>query len=195
MKKYFSLFFFIFCTICVSAQMKVHSSYVGIGGDRITLKPANPGPEIGGSDGTRWSTISFWHTQTGWNKLLAKRYKTISDISFKTNISPIDNATSILSMINTYSYNFQENGYVSEKKEYGIIAQEVEKILPDIVDTINGKLCIDYDELIPFLIKGFNEQQKKIDSSLETIEFLLKEIEKLSRKIELLNKEIEKIRK
>lgn len=149
---------------CASAQLKVYPTYVSIGGNGITLKPANPGPEIGGYDGSTWSTISFWHSLSGWNKLLAKRYKTISDIAFKTNLIPLDSVSSILRQINTYSYNFQEDSLVSPKKEYGVVAQELVEFIPDIVDTINGHLCIDYDELIPFLIKGFNEQQDIIDS-------------------------------
>jgi hypothetical protein len=68
MKKMFVFILFAAIVNCVSAQLKVYSTYVGIGGNRITFKPANPGPEIGGTDGTIWSTISFWHTQTGWNK-------------------------------------------------------------------------------------------------------------------------------
>ena len=154
---------------CASAQLKVYPTYVSIGGNGITLKPANPGPEIGGYDGSTWSTISFWHSLCGWNKLLAKKYKTISDSTFKTNQSPLDSATWVLRQINTYSYNFKEDSIVSTKKEYGVIAQDLVKVLPDMVDTINGFLCVDYDELIPFLIKGFNEHQDIIDSFQEAI--------------------------
>ena len=177
--------FILFAAIvnCVSAQLKVYSTYVGIGGNRITFKPANPGPEIGGTDGTKWSTISFWHTQTGWNKLLAKRYKTISDTAFKTNIRLIDSATYILKQIKTYSYNFQEKGSFSLKREYGVLAQQVARILPDMVDTINMHLCLDYDEFIPFLIKGFNEQQAIIEDNQNVIKALQATVEAQQRQI------------
>ena len=164
MKKAIVVLMMMSMGLCASAQMKVYPTYVGVGGDRITFKPANPGPEIGGSDGSRWSTISFWHSQTGWNKLLAKRYRTISDSTFKTNLMPLDSASWVLRQINAYSYNFKEDSIVSPKREYGIIAQDLVKVLPDMVDTVNGHLCVDYDELVPFLIKGFNEQQAIIDS-------------------------------
>jgi len=164
MKKLLTLVLLVSISLGASAQLKVFPTYVGIGGNRITLKPANPGPEIGGSDGSRWSTISFWHSQTGWNKLLAKRYRTISDSTFKTNLMPLDSASWVLRQINAYSYNFKEDSIVSPKREYGIIAQDLVKVLPDMVDTVNGHLCVDYDELVPFLIKGFNEQQAIIDS-------------------------------
>lgn len=164
MKKLLTLVLLVSISLGASAQLKVFPTYVRIGGNRITLKPANPGPEIGGSDGSRWSTISFWHSQTGWNKLLAKRYRTISDSTFKTNLMPLDSASWVLRQINAYSYNFKEDSIVSPKREYGIIAQDLVKVLPDMVDTVNGHLCVDYDELVPFLIKGFNEQQAIIDS-------------------------------
>ncbi len=182
-------------TSCASAQLKVHPTYVGIGGNRITFKPANPGPEIGGTDGTRWSTISFWHTQTGWNKLLAKKYNKISDSTFKANIQPLDSATYVLRQINTYSYNFQENEYVSPKKEYGIVAQELTRILPDMVDTVNGHLCVDYDELIPFLIKGFNEQQDIIESNRSEIEELRTTVEAQRQQIKALIRILEELTK
>ncbi len=198
MKKLLTLVLLVSISLGASAQLKVFPTYVGIGGNRITLKPANPGPEIGGSDGSRWSTISFWHSQSGWNKLLAKRYKTISDIAFKTNLIPLDSASQILRQINTYSYNFIEDSCVSPKKEYGIVAQELVEYIPDIVDTINGHLCVDYDELIPFLIKGFNEQQAIIDScqiriadleaTISNLQFQIQGIKSILREI-FMNKE------
>lgn len=183
MKKLLNLVLLITFTLNAFAQIKVYPTYIGMGGDKITFKPANPGPEIGGYDGSSWSTITFWHSQSGWNQLLAKKYKTISDISFKTNLIPLNNASSILKQINTYSYNFKEEGVVSLKKEYGIVAQELIKIIPDMVDTINGHLCVDYNELIPFLIKGFNEQQEKIENYQKRITNMEKTIILLQEQI------------
>ena len=123
MKKTFFVLLCIGICICTEAQMKVYSNRVSIGGEKITLKPANLGPEIGGSDGSRWSTIKFWHSNAGWNKLQAKSFRTISDSCFKTDVELIEEATPLLQQVNTYSYRFKEDESVADKRSYGIIQQ------------------------------------------------------------------------
>ncbi len=60
-----------------------------------------------------------------------------SDKKFKKNIQSIENPVELLKKINGASYNwkiekFAEKGF-PEGKHYGLIAQEIEKVLPDIV--------------------------------------------------------------
>ena len=58
----------------------------------------------------------------------------------------------------------------------GVIAQELQKIFPELVDEMNtGMLSVNYTGLIPHLIKAVQEQQVIIES-------LLKRIEKLEKK-------------
>lgn len=132
--------------------------------NNFTFKPYNSGSlEIGGYNGTTNSTISFWHSNSGYNKLMAKDYLKSSDSTFKHNIEPLQNAIDILKSINGYSYMYYEKNSADAKKEYGVIAQEVNNILPEIVDSVRGVLAVDYDELIPFLIEAVKAQQKEID--------------------------------
>ena len=72
---------------------------------------------------------------------------------------------------------------MADKRSYGIIAQELAEIIPDMVDTINGFLCVDYDEFVPLLIKGFKEQQETINESQEQIELLLEIIDYLQERV------------
>lgn len=185
------------CFLVVTAlhcQIKVLNNYVGIGGDLITFKPANPGPEIGAYDGTQWSVISFWHSLAGWNVIKTKGYHTISDSTLKVDIRSIENASAILEQIKAYSYYFKSDQKEMRQKEYGVLAQEVEKILPDIVDATKGCMSINYNAFIPILINGFNEQQNLIEQqqkelkTLEQIVFLQEidfaELEELRKMID-----------
>jgi hypothetical protein len=93
-----------------------------------------------------------------------------SDIRFKENIKPIENALDKISNIsgNTYDWkveNKAEHGY--EGNDVGVIAQEIEEVLPQLVQTReNGYKAVKYDKLVALLIEGIKEQQLTI-SKLE----------------------------
>jgi len=100
--------------------------------------------------------------------VVAKKFSTSSDSRMKTDIHPIENATDILKQINTYSYYFKSDPVETRQRDYGVLAQEIETILPELVSTIQIKdsieaKAVNYNGFIPFLINGFNEQQKEIE--------------------------------
>jgi hypothetical protein len=90
-----------------------------------------------------------------------------SDIRFKENITPIENALDKISKIsgNTYDWkaeNKAEHGY--EGNDVGVIAQEIEAVLPQLVQTReNGYKAVKYDKLVALLIEGIKEQQIQIE--------------------------------
>jgi hypothetical protein len=90
-----------------------------------------------------------------------------SDIRFKENITPIENALDKISKIsgNTYDWkaeNKVEHGY--EGNDVGVIAQEIEVVLPQLVQTReNGFKAVKYDKLVALLIQGIKEQQIQIE--------------------------------
>jgi len=95
-------------------------------------------------------------------------YYNFSDKRLKTNIKPTtDNLDKVLNL-NPVEYNWKE-GYRKDKKEIGLIAQEVEKIIPEVVrenkrlndDTLYKQ--VDYEHLVSTLIGAVQEQQKQID--------------------------------
>ena len=99
-----------------------------------------------------------------------------SDIRFKENITPIENALEKISKIsgNTYDWkaeNKAEHGY--EGNDVGVIAQEIEAVLPQLVQTReNGFKAVKYDKLVALLIEGIKEQQTQIHSLTIEIEKL-----------------------
>jgi hypothetical protein len=90
-----------------------------------------------------------------------------SDIRFKENIKPIENALDKIRKIsgNTYDWkaeNKVEHGY--EGNDVGVIAQEVEAVLPQLVQTReSGYKAVKYDKLVALLIEGIKEQQLQIE--------------------------------
>ena len=48
--------------------------------------------------------------------------------------------------------------------DVGVIAQEIEKVLPEVVTTRdNGYKAVKYEKIVPLLIEAIKEQQKQID--------------------------------
>ncbi len=137
----------------------------------FTFKPNNSGNlEIGGYDGTANSNIIFWHSQGGYNTLTAKSFSRTSDSTLKSDICMLEKPLSVLNGISGYSYSYKEDQAKQGKKEYGVIAQEVERVLPDLVTEVKGVKVVDYDGLIPFLIEAVKEQQTQIASLSREIE-------------------------
>jgi hypothetical protein len=95
-----------------------------------------------------------------------------SDITLKTNIVPLTNALDKLKTLGGYSYDWidslidkkgGEDGYFVKKHDVGVIAQEVQKVLPECVGTKpDGTLGVQYEKLIPLIIEAIKELDRKI---------------------------------
>lgn len=96
-----------------------------------------------------------------------------SDCRLKQNIEPITNALSTVLQLNGVCYNLCS--HPNEPKEIGLIAQEVEKVLPAVVSCStptddekkfgieDQKLGLKYEKLTAVLIEAIKEQQKQIE--------------------------------
>lgn len=98
--------------------------------------------------------------------VLANAYNTPSDIRLKENITPIPNALEKIKQLNGVYFNWNESheGRMSvdtDSRQVGVIAQDVEKVLPEIV-TGKEHLSVDYTKLVPVLIQAMKEQQREI---------------------------------
>ena len=90
-----------------------------------------------------------------------------SDRRLKKNIKKIVSPLDKLSKISGYSFEWNRLGEEKTKnygKDIGVIAQEVEEILPDIINTReNGYKAVNYEKIVPLLIESIKEQQKQIE--------------------------------
>lgn len=114
-----------------------------------------------------------------------------SDGRLKKNINTIKNASStILSLTGrTYDWDIEkcsEVGFTPNNvHEHGLIAQEVQSIVPDAVieSAIPGYLTVKYDRLVPLLISAFSEQQTELVQLRNEVEHLKSIVSDLINKL------------
>lgn len=85
-----------------------------------------------------------------------------SDRRLKTNLQKIDNALEKLTKISGYTYNRVD---LDNRKQVGVVAQEVQAVLPEAVD-INEKdyLSVAYGNLIALVIEAVKELKAEVDN-------------------------------
>ena len=89
----------------------------------------------------------------------ATNFNTTSDQNLKTNIHKIENPLEKVVEIRGVNFEWKQNN----KSSVGVIAQEVEKVLPELV-TDSGTKTVNYNGLIGLLIEVVKEQQEQINS-------------------------------
>lgn len=96
-----------------------------------------------------------------------------SDKNLKKNIVPIENAIDKVLQLTGYEFDFTDQKYCGYLKEHqiGLIAQEVRKVIPEVVGQNNdGTLGVSYQHLVAVLIEAIKDQQKQIDNLKKQIE-------------------------
>jgi trimeric autotransporter adhesin len=92
----------------------------------------------------------------------AVKFNTNSDIRLKEDIKPLENTLNDLSKLEGKKYRNKQTE--TPLLEIGLIAQEVERVFPEVVsETNNGYKAIAYDGLIAILIEAIKEQQEVIE--------------------------------
>lgn len=90
-----------------------------------------------------------------------------SDINLKDNIRPIESALFKVQQINgvTFDWNEKSNKLQQEKgHDVGLIAQEVEKVLPEVVVLRpDGFKAIAYEKVVPLLVESIKELTKRVE--------------------------------
>ena len=88
-----------------------------------------------------------------------------SDIKIKTNIKTIENALEKVNKLNGIHYSFITNDNDNDNNHIGLIAQEVEKIIPEVVhyNSETDLKSVAYGNLTPLLINAIKELTKKIN--------------------------------
>ncbi len=99
-----------------------------------------------------------------------------SDRRFKDNIKPIEKPLEKISKISGNTFDWKEENKIEhgyEGNDVGVIAQEIEAVLPQLVQTReSGYKAVKYDKLVALLIEGIKEQQIQINDMKVEIENL-----------------------
>ncbi len=110
-----------------------------------------------------------------------------SDIRLKKNIETLQNALNKVMQLQGVSYNWKNEKELADeniayttsrgdKADIGLIAQEVEKILPQLVSTDSeGFKSVEYSKLVALLIEAVKEQQKTMENQQNELNELKKD--------------------
>ena len=91
-----------------------------------------------------------------------------SDVSLKTNVKNITNALEKVNQINGVEFDWtdehlEKNAYIN-KHDVGVIAQEIEKVLPEVVTTRdNGLKAVKYEKIVALLIEAVKELSAEVE--------------------------------
>ena len=87
-----------------------------------------------------------------------------SDERLKDDIQPIENSLNKVDKIGGYTFVWNDKQSTYEGKDVGVIAQEIEEVLPEVVTTRgNGFKAVKYEKIVPLLIESIKELKKEVD--------------------------------
>lgn len=105
-----------------------------------------------------------------------------SDARFKSNILPIENPLQKVQQLRGVTFDWKTKEFperaFNDNRALGFIAQEVEQVLPEVVQTektAEGYKSVQYDKVVALLVEAIKEQQKQI-------EVLQKEVKKIKKR-------------
>jgi hypothetical protein len=126
-----------------------------------------------------------------------------SDVRLKENILKFTSGLSVVSAINSYYFDWnnvavKELG-MQKKKQIGVLAQELEKVLPEavLIDKKSGYKSVDYMKLTPVIIQAIKEQNQIVSTLEQRVEILEREKEHLQNELgelEQLKKEMQELK-
>lgn len=132
--------------------------------------------------------VTFEMLQTSWNGVFRGdviaygSMSSISDIRIKENIEPYENVLDRLCTLGVYSYNkITAPKHKRDKKEIGVIAQEMQVAFPELVETekvdkpedANGLeeiLTVDYEHLTAILLQSVKELREEVNQLKERLD-------------------------
>ena len=121
-----------------------------------------------------------------WDGVVANTYTTFSDRRTKNQIRELNYGLREVMQLKPVSYKYNANISANDRTRLGLIAQDVEEVIPEVVisedvdiDKNGNKVVtkgefkvMNYMDLIPVLIKAIQEQEEKINQLEEKIKVL-----------------------
>jgi len=87
-----------------------------------------------------------------------------SDKRLKDNIVRIENPLEKIDKIGGYTFDWNDKQETYTGKDVGVIAQEIQEVLPELVtERDNGYLAVKYEKIVPLLIESIKELKQEVD--------------------------------
>ena len=100
-----------------------------------------------------------------------------SDARLKANIISLGSTLAKLLQIDGKSYTMKKDE--NKKQKIGVLAQDIEKVFPELVSESNGVKSVNYQGLVPVLINALKEQDTKLNKQQAEIDKLKAIVSKL----------------
>jgi hypothetical protein len=157
----------------VQGEMRVTGPFLeisGAGNERCYIGGDGGGNDVQvGSLSSGVQNLSAWNATTGrYMTFFCQNLVQASDLTLKSNVSPLTGALEKVCALRGVRFDWRDDGIeesqleISSAQQIGLIAQEVEQVLPEVVTDNRGSLGISYAALIPLLIEAVKELQNRI---------------------------------
>jgi hypothetical protein len=136
------------------------------------------------SSASNWSFLVNTTNGNAWVKgtVTANGVTLTSDERLKKDIVPLGEAMPLLEKLNGYQYHWKNETW-DASLQTGLLAQEVEKVLPELVKTDDkGMKSVNYIGLLPYMLEAIKMQQTTITTQQMQIEELKKMVENFVKK-------------
>jgi hypothetical protein len=95
-----------------------------------------------------------------------------SDAKLKEDIAPIDDPLKTIGRLRGVQFRWRESAVGHNRRDFGVIAQELQKVLPHLVRPSKRGLTVGYMSLIPLLLEGMKELAQQVDSLRDEVKRL-----------------------
>jgi hypothetical protein len=152
----------------ISAQSFATGTHYGL---QATVNPAGTGAAVYGDAGgsvTAWAADFFGDVNVTGAYYVNGSF-VASDARLKTNLK--DSPYGLKELLKLRAVTYQMKDHKDDGYRLGIIAQEIQKVLPELVTTnrATGMLAVDYTGIIPVAIKAVQEQERTIEQQAKLI--------------------------
>jgi trimeric autotransporter adhesin len=118
-----------------------------------------------------------------------------SDERLKKNIEPLNSSLDRVMKLRGVSYEWKSPEKRGKGRNIGLIAQDVEVVIPELVVTDNkGYKALSYDKMVPVLVEAIKEQQKMIAEKSRVVDEQQKDIHELKKALAELSALINKLK-
>ena len=150
-----------------------------------TTSTLNDNIVVNGTSTTNGDETTNGNEYTNGNSVVTGKVNQSSDIRFKKNVNTINNALDKVLKLRGVTYEWKTDEFPEKHfaagTTYGVIAQEVEKIIPELVSTneTDGYKSVAYSNMVSLFIEAIKEQQQQIEAQQQQInelKYLLSQI-------------------
>ena len=153
-------------TIGSDGQVAFNDDGTNSGSNNLTFDPDTRIFRVSGSIGVNTADtpthgLTLPDTSDSTGKVKANAFVSYSSIRFKKDVQKLENAMDVINQLEGVSYKWKD----TDAQDYGLIAEEVGKVLPEIVEWEDDEnaTSIDYIKIISFLVEAVKYQHEQLN--------------------------------